>query len=198
MRCCKNAAKTLTGNLQLLMLVIGLVLLMRSAEAEFNITEAHSYLLNEVYYADLKISYAFNAELLEAMDNGLALDIAIKIEVLRERTAWFDQSIAALTVRYRVEKHALTGHYIIHNLNSGTSTSYKNYQTLIDHFGNIQRLPLIDALLLDSKEHYYLSAKTYLLLNYLPVPMRLRAYLTPSWDMESPPFQWRLLSPYNP
>ena len=180
------------------MLSVSLVLLVRPAAAEFAIIDADSYLSDGVYHADMKISYAFNADALDAMENGLALNIALKIRVLRQRDVWFDESIAVLIIRYRIEKHALTDHYIVQNLNSGASTSYKNYKTMLANFGDIQRLPLIDALLLKAETHYYLRANTYLELSNLPVPMRLRAYLTPSWDMESQSFQWPLLSPYKP
>ena len=205
MRCCKNASESespLSGCFGLAALIVGVALLaIRPAHAGFEIINADSHLTDGVYHVDLEIAYDFSSEAITAMDSGVALTVTLEIKVRRDRDLWvdlLDQTTAELIIRYRIEKHPLTNRYIVRNMNSGASVVYQNYAHLAANMGRIHDLPVIDAHLLDSSQNYYLEARTGLDLGDLPVPMRLQAYFTSPWQLESQWFQWPLLNRFDP
>ena len=163
------------------------------AHAEgFKILAAETKLKNNVFHIEADLDLKFSDDALEALRSGVPLIVLINIEVLKDRSWWWDKTIAKLEQGYLLLYHALSEKYIIHNLNSGAQQNYISLNTALYYLSNIKDFPLIDKNLIISGDDYYVRMRTYLDIESLPAPMRPIAYISSQWQLESDWFSWPL------
>ena len=160
--------------------------------APFSIEHAEFTVSNKVYELSARIEYRLSEKVLEALESGVPLFIALDIEVKKHRKWWKNATIALLEQRYLLLYHALSEKYVLNNLNSGAQQNFSSLPSALDALGTIRGLPLIDQNLLDSKGEYFVRMRTYLDIDSLPPPIQPIAYLSSDWRLESEWHQWSL------
>lgn len=186
-----------TGFLQrLLVLAMGSLLsalwLQSASAAEFTVKSAETFLADKVYYLNANIDYRFSEAALEALQNGVPLVVLLDIEINRRRDYLWNENIASLRQRYQLAYEALTGRYVLTNLNSGADTYYPTRGAAITALGEVERVPLLDAGLIDTRERYNVGLRASLDLDALPVPMRVMGYFSSDWRLSSEWYTWPL------
>jgi len=156
-----------------------------AAAQSFSVDDLNTTLDNGVYRLDVKLIFQLSGKVLEALENGVPLTFALDIEVQRPRRYLWDDDIASLEQRFTLQYFDLTEQYLLRNLNSGHEESYSSLDTALRALGDIRGLPIIDAELLDPEQHYMVGIRSYLDLDSLPVPLRLRAYISRDWWLTS-------------
>ena len=73
------------------------------------------------------------------------------------------------------------------NINSGFEESFVKLESMLDFLRIIEGLPLVDQNILSKQERYYALIRSRIDVEELPIPLRLRAYVSSSWDLAS---QW--------
>ena len=94
--------------------------------------------------------------------------------------------------RYRLEYHALSGQYLLVNLNSSTRQSYPTLGMATDRIARIRDFPLLDRSLLQTKQLYYGELRIKLDIESLPAPLRPLAYISSDWWLSSEWYRWAL------
>jgi hypothetical protein len=163
----------------------------RPAEPGIDIHSTRTSLRDEVYYLDAAIEYRFGKAIEEALPKGVAIPIIVGIEIERERSYMWNETIASLEQRYALEYHALSRQYIVRNVNIGTQSAYPSLDAAIAALGEINHLPLIDVNLLTPGETYIGRLQARIDINQLPVPLRLLAVVSPEWRLSSEWYEWR-------
>ncbi len=158
----------------------------------FKILSAETKLKDHVYHLEANMDLQFSVDALEALRSGVPLIVLVNIEVEKDRSWWWDKTIAELEQGYLLLYHALSEKYIIHNLNSGAQQNFISLNAAINSLSTIHNLPLIDKNLLDDDDDYYVRIRTYLDIESLPAPMRPIAYISSQWQLESDWFSWPL------
>ena len=159
----------------------------------FVIQQAEAELQNNVYHINANIDYSLSEEALSALKNGVPLIIKIDIAVLQERNWWWDKQIAQLEQSYLLIYHALSEKFIVHNLNTGTQENFSSLRTALATLGRIDKLPILDANLLEVDTNYLFQLHTLLDIEALPAPMRPLAYISTEWQLESDWYTWSLV-----
>ena len=179
----------------LVLAVLACVALPRAAPASeaagFEVDEVQTRLVSGVYRLDAEVDFDFSNESLEALHSGVPLTVLVEMEVLRVRML-LDARVARVTARYRLHVHALTGHYVVTDLATGATSSFRTYPEAIETLGRIRDFPLFDAALLDARESYRLRMRASLDIEALPSPMRLLAYFDSLWHLSSNWRSWEL------
>ncbi len=157
--------------------------------AEIVVNAAETFLVDKVYHLDARIDYGFSDQALDALHNGVPLVVQLDIEINRLREYVWNETITTLRQRYQLAYEALTGRYVITNLNSGADTYYSSLGMAVDALGDVDNLPLLDAGLLAGGERYNVSLRASLDLEALPVPMRIMGYFSSDWRLAS---EWRI------
>jgi hypothetical protein len=168
-------------------------LAVHSAQAGgFHVHTARTVLIDEVYRLDAEVRHELTATALEALHNGVPLTFEIEIEVYRLRWLVWDQKIADLRQRYRLQYHALSEQYLLTNLNSRSQQSYHSRQAAMNAIGTIADFPMLDRRLLRVGERYGARLRTRLDIEALPTPLRLLAYVSADWRLRSEWYGWEL------
>jgi hypothetical protein len=145
-----------------------------------------------VWYLDADISYVLNEAALEALDNGLALDVELTIRLTQRRRLIWDSLFAELKQRYQLQYHALTERYILRNLNSGEQTTYGTLSAALVELGTLRGLPVIDDALLSGGERYYVMLRAAVDIKQLGGPLALISFLWNDWRITGEWVRWRL------
>ena len=161
-------------------------------EGHFEVLDARTELRSGVYFLDATIAYRLSADARAALRSGVPLTIRLDVEFVNRRRFWFDAEDAALRQRYQLEYHALSERYLVTNLNSGDQTSFGTLLAALSSLGRIDRLPLIDAALLDPERDYELRLRAVLDVEQFPGPLRLLAFWRRDWSLASDWYRWPL------
>ena len=144
------------------------------------------------YVVDARIDFAFSEDNLEAMRNGVALTVIVDIEVRRERGQWWDETLAARQLRYRIETAVLTGRYRVRNV-GGVARNYRSLEEMTESLGRVESVPIIARELLSAGARYAARIRARLDIEALPSPLRPIAYLSPQWRLNTGWFEWRVV-----
>ena len=158
----------------------------------FTVVSAETRLDQNVYRLDAVIDYDLSTVTKEALNNGVPLTIQMQMQVLRRREWLWDETIADIQQRYRLEYHALARQYLVTNLNNGELHSYPSRESAIEVLGRVRDFPLLDKSLLRSGGQYYGRMRVRLDIEDLPAPLRPVAYLSADWRLTSAWYTWPL------
>lgn len=158
----------------------------------FRIIEISSRLDNDVYRLDALIEYHLSKAVFEALVSGVPITIELQMEVVSPREWIWNKSIAELSQQYRIEYYALTQQYLVTNLNSQRQNIYSNQQFALDALGVISEFPLIDRQFLKSGDSYDGRLRARLMIEELPAPLNVLAYLSSEWRLASEWYAWHL------
>ncbi len=194
----KTGAVTSRGALAGLVLVLAALLVPAASQAQdsrkgrIEVRSAYTVREDNVYFLVARIDYRLSREAQEALANGVALNIELQINLTRTRRLMWDAGIASLRQRYQLSFHALTERYVVLNLNSGETASYQELATALAALGAVDRLPLIDAALLDEDDRYEIAMRSVLDIKELPASVRLLSLVWGNWRTASEWYSWRL------
>ncbi len=163
----------------------GLPLEATAASPLFTVHDAKTELIGDIYRLDANLELKLTPQALTALDNGVTLTIVLDIEVYTPSRYLWDNVLATLEQRYEIQHHTLADQYLLRNINSGSQFVYSTLDAALGALGKIEQLPILDAHLLQPKEHYKVRARSRLDLSSLPVPMQLKAYISSEWWINS-------------
>ncbi len=181
-----------TGFICLLIICFAPFGVVHAKHQPFEVRSADSRLYQGVWFANALIDFRLSEEALDALDNGVALTIELQIHLDRVRRFWVDKEIATLEQRLELSYQPLSERYVVRNLNSGEHDSFATLFSALNSMGRIVDLPIIDASLLDGDERYEISIRAVLDQNTLPGPLRLLAFWSSGFRLESDWYVWML------
>lgn len=185
----RNKPSTIGGSRQMT-LVLGAVLLWLSAwpplaGAEFTIRDASVRLQQQVYQVDALLNFQIDGKPHEALENGVPLVLELELRISHQREYLWDETIATVHLRHRLEYRALSRRYQLENLNTGEQESFPSLNATLEYLNKINDFPLIDRSLLQPGQQYQVALRTRLDIEALPTPLRALAYVTPGWYLSS-------------
>ncbi len=158
----------------------------------FEVRSASLELQSGVYLLTARVDFRLSTEARDALQAGVPLNIRLDVEVLHNRRFWFNNTIASLRQRFQVEYHALSERYIVMNVNSGQQESFGSLFSALNFLGRVDKLPLLDASLLEDAREYKLRMRAFLDQEKFPGPLRLLAFWRRDWSLASDWYQWPL------
>ena len=186
------------GRTMIIVAILGLLALPAFANADFQIEPVSATIKGNQIEATAILELSLSNETEEALDKGIPLLIVVELALLRARPLLWKERIDRWRFPVQIRYHALSGRYIIEQTGAGpTGTdSFGSFRTVADALaaaGGTQRFLISVAnRSLDDGSDYRLSIRASLDIESLPVPLRLVAYISPSWRLGSGWNQWKL------
>ena len=126
-----------------------------------------------------------------AIEEGVELTLTFDIEITRPRRLWADDTVATLEQRYELLYHAVSGRYLLRNLNSGEQTSYPTLDAALEPLHRIERLPILDEALIGAGR-YEISLRASLDVRTMPDALRFVLFWVDDWRQSSDWYTWPL------
>lgn len=159
-----------------------------------SIYNPRTLLSDGVYRISARVDIQLGDTVRQALNNGVPLLIELQIEVLRNRDWLWPVTEARLSQRFGLVYHALSQNYLVGNHSSGVQLSFRELEGALAYIGDLYDLPFIDEKLLKPDQQYTLRMRAQLDVESLPTPIRLWAYISSDWSLDSDWYQW----PLNP
>lgn len=156
------------------------------------IRTAYAELRDGVFYVNGRVEFELSEAAFEALDNGVRLNIELSIDVNRSRRFIWDDTVAVLHQRYRLNYHALTQRYVVVNANTGDADSFGSIEAALDHLGRVQDLPLLDEALLDERARYEVAMRVIVDVKELKGPLKVLSRFWGDWRIVSDWYTWPL------
>ena len=160
----------------------------------FTVRSAESELMGGVYFINAIIDLQLTSEAREALESGVPLIVYIEVDLIRVRRFWIDDEDADVSQRFELAYHALTERYIVRNLNSSDQASFASVDAALNYMGRIERLPFIDASLLEPQRAYDARIRVELDMDEFSGPLRLLTFWRRDFSLESDWYRWPLLN----
>ena len=199
-----GAQSTMTGNadrrgwretlclLALLCMGAGAAWADDDSSGSVEIRTAYAELREGVFYVNGRVEFSLSEAAFEALAKGVRLDVELRIDVNRSRRFIWDDTVADLRQRYRLNYHALTERYVVVNANTGDAESFASIDAALDYLGSVQELPLIDEALLDRDARYEVAMKAVVDVKELKGPLKLLSRFWGDWRIASDWYTWPL------
>lgn len=163
-----------------------------SRKGRIDVRSAYTEFEDGVFFLSARVEYRLSRQALEALNKGVALNAELQINLVQMRRFIWDAGVANLRQRYQLSFHALTQRFVVLNLNSGESESFADLESALANLGTIERLPIIDAALLDRNDNYEIALRSVLDIKELPASVRLLSLVWGDWRVASDWYTWRL------
>lgn len=157
----------------------------------FFVRDAHAWHDEEGWFLDAQCEIRLSGGALEALENGVPLVFELRVQIVRQhRWLWDAVEYEREQVR-QLQYHALTRSYLVKDLNSGGQGVYSQLDDALYAAGLIDAMLLTDDPL-DSKHDYMVRLRGSHDIESLPTPVRLLAYVSSEWNMNSEWYSWPL------
>jgi hypothetical protein len=191
-KCQFLAALTIIVSGALLLLFLFNTLPRYTSTSDFLISSANTYEAKNKILVDADLSMNFSADVIEALENGIPLTIAVEVQVFRERPWWRNIIIKESLQLFELRYHPLTDVHEVKNIASGARYSFNSREDAMATLGTIRGASLIEKKMLTQPNRYYAQIRTLLDISYLPTALRQIASLSSSWRLESPWYRWEI------
>ena len=174
----------------LILLVFTTMLVLPAQASDMSIQYATSNLVDENYVVDAFVEFDFDDEVITALSHGIPITIDIHIKIKRDREWLWDPVVRDETVSFRLERHALSDHYLLVNLQTEQKEQFQYLDEALRDLGTISQHFLFDASTIDDEASYVGHIKAVLDIESLPPPLRPMAYFSGHWRAKSEWYEW--------
>lgn len=149
---------------------------------------------SETYFLNADIKYQLSSQTREALNNGITLTFNVKLSLSQQRKWLWGEHLYSVKLPYTIKYHTLAGTYQVSDLTSQRQQSFASLASALYALGQLKEVPLHKTVSerLTTPTHATASLSASLNIEALPLPMRLTAYLTPAWHLNSDKYLWHL------
>ena len=129
----------------------------------------------------------------EALENGVPLVFEFRVQARKKHRWLWDQVIEEHRQLREVEYHPLSRTYLVRDVNTGEQRGFRRLEEAMTSVGVLQNISVLDYGLVDDSGDYSVRLRGILDIESLPTPIRLLAYVSSAWGMNSVWYQWHLV-----
>ncbi len=163
-----------------------------AATAGFAVTDAQGHWAESTYWVDARLRLALPAAAREALQNGVALTLAVEFELQPERTGWWQEKRWEHRWTYRLRYHALAQVYQVVSESEGVLRNYASLTQALLAIGLPEPLATVKREVLPVGT-YQARLRVRLVTEDLPLPLRLQSYTSGEWQAISDWYSWSVV-----
>lgn len=162
-----------------------------SAESDgFRVMRAELVQRDDAWLLNADIDYRFSDTVIDALRNGVALTLELRLIVLRDRSWLWDETLLDRRRRFQIRYHSLAKLFQLNPEEGDTPRNFSSLHALLENLGALRGLVVAPAARLPADARFRAKLMVKLDIEALPLPLRPVAYLTPAWRLDSPWYRW--------
>ncbi len=156
-----------------------------SAEKGISVNDLSSSVSDKKVRVDCDIEYGLDDSVKEALRNGIEMSFLLEIELRQQSIYWLDPLVNKFSREFRVKYHALSKQYVMVEMGSHKERSFPDLYSAFYYQKKIHNAELTSLDSLDLEQEYYFRVRARLLSEKLPLPLRIKSYVSSSWRPSS-------------
>lgn len=129
----------------------------------------------------------------EALENGVPLVIGMQVQIYQANTWIWDQIVKEFRIERQLQYHALSRRYLVRDLALNELLSFARLEDAIHELGRVVDEPVTGLMeAVEDDEKYFVRLRGFMDIEALPTPVRLMAYMSSEWDVDSEWYTWPL------
>jgi hypothetical protein len=138
------------------------------------------------------IEYRFPSVALQALDEGIPLTFRVRLRIDRIKSWGWNETLAQDERTIQLRYEPLAKSFQVSDLSSGAALHYASLASALDTLSHLRgwSIPTLPDEADREKREATLSFEFDI--ESLPLPLRLVAYLSPDWKLDTPPYRWPL------
>ncbi|HHO82040.1 MAG TPA: DUF4390 domain-containing protein [Halothiobacillus sp.] len=178
----------LVAGLLLALLVLGLSPAQATGQA--TVLYVHSEVREDVLYVDVDLQIRLSDTHVEALQNGVQLSVSLQTVISEPRDWLWAHTVAEDRRHYRIEYHALSETYLIHDELLRETLTFSNLTNALESISRVRAWPVAHIEQLKHRDRLVARTRFTLDVNRLPLPLRLQALTDENWILTSEWFLW--------
>ena len=158
----------------------------------FQINYLNVVKLENEWRLDAEINYQLNDEVKEALVNGISILFQVEVQIKSLRKWGWNKTVSSITQIYMLEYHALSKQYLWENLVTGANDTFPDLNSALTHQGKIIAMHIAETENLNQEGKHIMRLRSRMLTNKLPLPLRVKSYFSPKWQLSSGWYKWPL------
>ncbi len=130
-----------------------------------------------------QLDFQTSAQIKEAIDNGIRINIIAKTTLFEPQNLWFDKSIKQQKITLEVSYFSLGKHYKIKNLKTDEQIGVNDYPQLWKEIENLMVFEFPQTLVTSES---WIKIRIMLDKGALPIAMQLPVLFDSNWDINTP------------
>jgi hypothetical protein len=179
--------------------ILGACVLLISGELQadeesgaFVLTDAEVVLGETAWLLNAWLDIRLSSGAREALENGVPLVFEFRVQVRKKHPWLWDRVIVEHRQLREVMYHALSRTYIVRDINTGAQRGFRRLDEAMQKVGVLLDISVLDYGQVDEYGEYFVRLRGTLDIESLPTPIRLLAYVSNAWYMNSAWYQWQL------
>jgi hypothetical protein len=160
---------------------------------EIEIRSAALNVGDEALTVEAEFDVGLTSRLEDVVSRGVPLYFLAEFELTRPRWYWFDETVAAKGLSFRLSYHAITRQYRL-----STGALHQSFATLEEALRILSRVrdwSVADKSALRPGVTYYAALRLRLDLTQLPKPLQVTAIGSKEWSLASEWLRWNYTAP---
>lgn len=149
------------------------------------VSELSSKVTEKKIKVDCEIQYGLDDRVKEALRNGIEMSFLLEIELRQQSVYWIDPLLSQLQREFRVKYHALSKQFVMVEMGNQTERSFPDLYSAFYYQRRIHNAELASIDSLDLEQEYYFRARARLVSEKLPLPLRIKSYVSTGWRPSS-------------
>ena len=155
------------------------------ADDGITISKVSSKISDKIIRVDCDISYNLDNRVKEALRNGIEMSFMLEIELRQQSLYWLGSLLSHIQREYRVKYHALSKQFVMVEIDNHTELSFPDLYSAFYYQSKLRNAELITIGALDLEQEYYFRVRARLVSEDLPLPLRIKSYVSTDWRPSS-------------
>ncbi len=171
--------------------LVALLLASLRAHAAFEILSGHTSITDDAIVTEASLDLELNDTVVEAVNEGIELNIVAELRLLRVRQWLWDEIIGEWRAGFRLKYHDLSATYVLTDERTGELETFTTIRDAMDSLANLTiSLPVVTETLPENPRGYRASLRIDIDRASLPPPLKLITEITPAWQLGTKWSQW--------
>jgi hypothetical protein len=153
--------------------------------SDLEVRNATPFNENHFYLVDLDLRIDLAADPMAALKSGVPLTFIVDIAVERDRSWLPNKRLVHVAHRIRLERHALSNKYLLLGVPQSPGENFPTLEAALEFLAHLKGMPIVAEDRLPFRPGLQLGVRIHLDVEDLPAPLRLTAYIAPSWWLAS-------------
>jgi len=135
--------------------------------------------------ADCDVIYDLDDRVKEALRNGIEMTFKLEIELRQQSVYWIDPLLSKFQRIFRVKYHALSKQFVMVEMDNHKERNFPDLYSAFYYQRRIRNIEIGSVNLLDIEHEYYYRTRARLVSENLPLPLRIKSYVSKGWRPSS-------------